>query len=208
MVIRTAPLRQRWSPQAPAQQFPTHMPFEGGGRMALIASTAAPQLGQFLGQGDRTAVFDHHRRKAPQHLGRPHHLGLHDHREQFFQDRMQEAGTRLAEALVHGGVAHLHRADGGRGTEVLQTGIRVLHPAKDQRLQQIGSRKLAHPLDGSRFFGQHIGSMGEYVGHGAFHLCYTRHKKAPSAHEGFFQILSYHVRSSLPLSPLSLSWCQ
>ncbi len=82
--------------------------------MALIASTATPQLRQVLGQSDGTAVFDHHRRKAPQHPGRLHYLGLHDHLKQFFQHRMQEGGTRLAEALVNGGVAHLHRADGGR----------------------------------------------------------------------------------------------
>jgi len=176
------------------------MQFEGGCRMALIASTATPQLGQFLGQSDGTAVFDHHRRKAPQPLGRPHHLRLHHHREQFFQHRMQEGSTLLGEALVHGGVADLHRGNGGRGTELLQTGIGVLHPAKDQRLQQIRSRQLAHPPDGSRFFGQDLGSLGENVAHGCFHLCSTCHRKAPSAHDTLFKILFYHVRLSPSLS--------
>ncbi|HEX6551932.1 MAG TPA: hypothetical protein VF026_04160 [Ktedonobacteraceae bacterium] len=36
---------------------------------------------------------------------------------------------------------------------------RVLHPAKDRRLQQIRSFELAYPPDGSRFFGQHTGSL-------------------------------------------------
>jgi len=96
---------------------------------------------------------------------------LHHHREQFFQHRVQEGGTLLGEALVNSSVAHLYRSNGRRGTELLQTGIGVLHPAKDQHVQQISSFKLAHPPDGSRFFGQHLGSLGENVAHGCFHLC-------------------------------------
>src|SRR2546430_17570376 len=80
----------------------------------------------------------------------------------------------------------------------------VLHPAKDQRLQQIGSRHLAHPLDGSCFFGQDLGSLAENAVHGCFHLCYTCHRKAPSVHDALFKILFYHVRSSLSLSFPSL----
>jgi hypothetical protein len=127
------------------------MQFNGRRRVALIAATTAPGLRQFVWQGNAAAILQDHCAEAPQqpdgHLMRGlHHLACH-----LLQHRMQELRALRREALVHCRVGYRDLTHLGRRGQLLQAGIGVLLPTKDQRLHQIGSTELALSFDAARF---------------------------------------------------------
>jgi hypothetical protein len=115
-------------------QLPTGMQLDRGFRMRLLASTASPQLGQLIRQGNATAVLQDHCTEAAQQLHGHLVSGLHYDAGHLFQPPMQEVRTRLGKALVYRRIADCDGAQLRGGGEHLQAGIGVLLPAEDQHL--------------------------------------------------------------------------
>jgi hypothetical protein len=95
------------------------MHFDRRGRMRLSAATALPQVGQFIGQGNRAAIFTDHRAEALEQLERHRLRRLHHHAAHLLEHRLQELGARLAKALVYGCIAHRHRPHLSRRSQLL-----------------------------------------------------------------------------------------
>ena len=55
------------------------MHFDCGLRMGLIAATALPEVGQFIRQRDRAAIFTHHRAETREQAERHRLCRLHYH---------------------------------------------------------------------------------------------------------------------------------
>ena len=84
--------------------------------MRLVAATAAPQLGQYIGQGDCAAILEDHGAEAPHELDGHIFVGHHHHAGQFFEHGMQESRPLGGEALVDGRIRDGDRAHlGHRG---------------------------------------------------------------------------------------------
>src|SRR5207248_5913806 len=66
-LVSQSPVAQQRSLQTPLLEIPAHMQFDGGFRVLLVASAAAPLLLQFIGQGDLRTVLNDDRLKALQH---------------------------------------------------------------------------------------------------------------------------------------------
>src|SRR6266852_219633 len=119
---------------------------------------------------------------------------------------MQELRGLRREALMHRRVRHQHVSHGGRRGQLLQTCIRVLVPAKDQRLQQARPAELALPLHTARLFGHDVGSLFQQVKQLLTQVCYTTHHEAPFCSERMGRFSPHHRRSSLLVSsPFSLN---
>jgi hypothetical protein len=139
------------------------MEFDGCFPTSQASAAALPAVRQFLRQRNAATIFEHHTAEAVHQFQRDGLLGLHQDADHFFQDRMQELGTRLIETLMHCCLAHIHFSNGCRRGQGFQAGIGRGEPAEDQRLNEISSTPFSLPLNAARLASQYIGPLFSYL---------------------------------------------
>ncbi len=163
--------------QVSREHIPAHKELEHSLTAAGAAATAAPALGQFCRQADRTAIFHDDGREALEQGDRGR-FRFQAHLREPLQQSLQKGGRFGRKALAPATRGDVHLTPLGDLRHTAQGHLWFLQPAEDECLGKVGSVDGAFPLYEARFLGQVVGFLFQDLSQGLGQLCYTDHSSS------------------------------